>query len=675
MVKKQLLAMKQLFATETMVRMVKEDKGTPYKRSWSYGYSEEYQLYDRYLFFDAVVQDGILKVAAFTRKHIACGKIAPQFEIYISKSEGKWTTYADGRWLSAKIDNLNYDLDVGWHHGNHPWQSERAKKVVNDYFGTDSLPIRVAVLDWQNDMRKEEVKKKARSITDRIDSIMENVPELPKDFDNWVVRSAFAPNKCLFYKYGTKEGYCTACEKEVNVGKLYNDTLVKCPSCGKKVVARAWKKQKSVRNRKWIGIIQPLMDKSGYVLRMFDCVILRYQENEWRMGPAGFSEEYRIILNTEFERREWFQYGEFKSTGIRRWNRPQDISGYGGYYSSPYVDDDVVLYHRNIKRLRKGTFMEYIPWEQLLKAQEGHFSHVTRELYSMRKYPQVEYLIKAKLYNLAKEVLKSYSVPKGMDMSGRRLWEMLNIPKEQLKDCMGMNIKHRELLILKKANEYRVKITMEQLREVAVYLDENLAKKLFKYGHWERMYRYIREELEGKARQVADYIDYLEDLEFLRIPVTKAELFPKGFQTVHQNVAMQRQEKEDELKKKDISKKNLEFQMLLPEVREIYGMENETFAVVIPTCKEDFQVEGRNNHNCVGGSYFDKMLQRKCVVFFLRKKENIEEAFCTVEMKGSEIVQCRAVRNSTAPPEAMAFMDKLAKEVEQRIWKKAQAAV
>lgn len=203
MVKKQLLAMKQLFATETMVRMVKEDKGTPYKRSWSYGYSEEYQLYDRYLFFDAVVQDEILKVAAFTRKHIACGKIAPQFEIYISKSEGKWTTYADGRWLSAKIDNLNYDLDVGWHHGNHPWQSERAKKVVNDYFGTDSLPIRVAVLDWQNDMRKEEVKKKARSITDRIDSIMENVPELPKDFDNWVVRSAFAPNKCLFYKYGT----------------------------------------------------------------------------------------------------------------------------------------------------------------------------------------------------------------------------------------------------------------------------------------------------------------------------------------------------------------------------------------------------------------------------------------------------------------------------------------
>ena len=111
---------------------------------------------------------------------------------------------------------------------------------------------------------------------------------------------------------------------------------------------------------------------------------------------------------------------------------------------------------------------------------------------------------------------------------------------------------------------------------------------------------------------------------------------------------------------------------MLPGIEEIYSMENDQFKVVIPTCKEDFQVEGRMNHNCVGGSYFDKMLKGKCVVFFLRKKENIDAAYCTVEMNGSSIVQCRAVRNNMAPPEAMKFMELVAKEVQKRIEKKQE---
>ena len=673
MIKKQLLTMKQMCATETMIRMVREDRGTLYKRRWSYGHSEEYMLYDRYLFFDALVQDGILKIAAFTRKHIAQRILQPQFEIYISKTEGKWLTYSNGRWLTAKIDNLPYDLDRGWDHGNHPWQSEKAKNIVNEYLETDSLPIRVAVLDWQNQMRKEDVKKKARSITDRIDAIMESIPELPKDFDNWVINSAYAPDKCLFYKYGTSEGYCTACENEVAVKKLYHNTETKCPRCKKKVIARAWKMQKTVSRRKWIGIIQPLLDKTGYVLRMFDCQIKRRQENDWRMSESGFYEDYRIILDKEFNKREWFQYAEFKSTGIKRWNRPEDINGYGGYYG-PTVNDEVVLYHKNIKKLRKGTFLEYIPWEQILKAKEGHYCRPIEVIRNMRREQCAEYLIKAKLYELARSVLKGYGTEK-LNKSKKRVWEIMNIPKEQLKGCIGMDIRYRELCVLQVANKYGVKITMEQLREVAVYLDARLSQNLFKFGHWERMYRYIEEELKGESRQVADYIDYLEDLEYLKIPITKSELFPKNFQTVHQNVAMQRQEKEDELKKKELCEKNMEFQKMIPEVAELYEMENDTYKVIIPTCKEEFQEEGRNNHNCVGGSYFDKMLEGKCVVFFLRKKEHIDESFCTVEMKGSEIIQCRAIRNGVAPAEAMEFMNKLAKEVAKRMQKKAKVAV
>ena len=92
--------------------------------------------------------------------------------------------------------------------------------------------------------------------------------------------------------------------------------------------------------------------------------------------------------------------------------------------------------------------------------------------------------------------------------------------------------------------------------------------------------------------------------------------------------------------------------------------------MVLPECKEDFNREGRENHNCVGGSYFDKMLEGKCVVLFLRRNDEPEKAFCTVEMNGTRVVQCRAIRNSDPPQEVKDFMERYRREVEKRIMRK-----
>lgn len=677
MKKKELLMMKFLCATEDMKEMVRMDTGEEQTRHYAWkGITEKYMTYKHYLYFRAIAQNDILKIACFTRKDIARREYVPVYEIFISKSEEKWLTYSvrDGRWLGAKIDHLSFDLGEGYRHGNYPWQSESTKKIVNEYLGTECLSVRAAVLQFQNEVRKEQCAKKARSITDRIDGIMENVPDLPKDYDDWVIKSAFSKDKCLLYKYGTKEGYCTACEKEVQLKKkLYHDEWTKCPACKKEVTAKSWKKQKYLRSKRWIGILQRLEDRSGYVLRMFDCVIKRTLECDWKMTESGFWEDYRIILNNNFAQTEFFQWGESKRTGIKRWNRPEDIKGSGcGCYYAPSISDECILYHRNIRKLRKNTFMEYVPWEQLLAGKQGCYCHPIREIKNIRRHPQVEYFIKAGLKKLAYKILETGVILENLDFTKKKPWEVMKLPKEQMKRCIEMDVSYKELEILQVANKYHLNVSNEQIRFYGKYLDKDLSDTLFKYGHQERIYRYIQEELKGESRQLGDYLDYIRDLEYLQMRIGKAELFPKGFQTVHHNVAMQRLERENKLAKMELSEKNLEFQKLIPAVEEIYSMENEHFKIVIPTCKEDFQVEGRMNHNCVGGDYFDKMLNGKCVVFFLRKKENIDEAFCTVEMSGSSVIQCRATRNSVAPPEAMEFMKQVSKEVQKRIEKKQE---
>lgn len=675
MIKKELLSMKKISATKEMQEMVKNDIGEEARKRHYDGSIERYWIYKRYLYFRAIVQNNLLKVACFRREDIARKILEPIYEIYISKSEEKWLTYSvrDGKWLTAKIDNLEFNFGRGAYHGNYPWQSEETRKVVNQYLDTEHLSVKAAVLYFQNETRKEIAKRKERSITDRIDGIMENVPEFPKDYEEWVINSAFSKEKSLFYKYGTQEGYCTACESEVRVkDKLHHLQETKCPKCKKEVTARAWKKQKNVTSWKWIGILQKLEDRSGYVLRLSECKIARNLEDDWRMGFSGFWEKYRIILDNNFVQREYFEWGEQKKTGLDRWNRPQDIKrNYYGYYA-PSVREECILYHRNIKRLRKETFAKYIPWEQLLAKKQGCYCYPIKALRNMKRKPQVEFFIKAGMIKMAYKILETDGTMKYLDFNKKRLWEVMKIPKNQMKQCTEMDISYKQLEIMQVAYRNNMKLTNEQLKFYGKYLDEDLASTLFKYGHQERMYRYILEELNGDGKQLADYIDYLRDLEYLRIPAGKTELFPKGFQTVHYNIAVQRQEKENEIAKMELCEKNMEFQQLIPMVQEIYSMENEQFKVVIPTCKEDFQVEGRMNHNCVGGTYFDKMLNGKCVVFFLRKKENIDEAFCTVEMRESKVIQCRATRNSIAPPEAMEFMEQLAKEVQRRIEKRAK---
>ena len=92
---------------------------------------------------------------------------------------------------------------------------------------------------------------------------------------------------------------------------------------------------------------------------------------------------------------------------------------------------------------------------------------------------------------------------------------------------------------------------------------------------------------------------------------------------------------------------------------------------MIPTCKKDFTEEGQQNHNCVGGIYFDKVVEKRSVVVFLRKKEDLKQSFCTVEFdtKGN-VLQNRAKYNHQAPEEAVAFINKLSKKVKKEIAKK-----
>lgn len=670
MKKQELRAMKPLYATQKMMELVREDTGTQKETLHTYAPSVKYMEYKYNLYYRAVIENNILKVAVFTRKQMAAGEQMPQYEIYLSKEENTHLTYAvrEEKWRTGKINTLNYDtgrLPYGTS-AKKPWVSETDKKKINEYLGTGNKEAKEAILTFQREVAKDRLTKKYKSELEGIDAVMDVVPELPKDFDKWILDQGFINERYLIYQYGDKNhsALCTHCGKTVHLKERpKHNQMTVCPACKSEAWMKAWKKQKYLSDKKKIGIIQNLTDGSGYILRLFDCKLKRKQENGYRLDFAGCWERRRFKLDNHFVPIEYFEWGEYKNTGVTRWCHELN---HGMYYWH-YQDGECVLYTRNLKRLRKGTELQYVPVEVLFRHNPGCYCDPTDMLRNMLRYPQMEYLIKAGLYRLAWELAAGRG-REVVDWNKKKLWEAMKVTKEQLHFCIKINIGARGLEVLQIANEYRVSLTERQLQFFEIEIGPGLVGNIFQYGHIEKFYKYLVTLIQNKEK-CGDYIDYLEDMEYLQIPPTEDVLFPKNFQQTHQRLALQRREKEDAVRKMEIAEKDKLLQAMFPELEEIYQFEDGQFCIVLPTCKEDFNREGRENHNCVGGSYYDKMLKGQSCVMFLRRKEEPGKAFCTVEMNREKILQCRAVCNSEPPEEAKAFMEKFSKEVARRIRK------
>lgn len=77
---------------------------------------------------------------------------------------------------------------------------------------------------------------------------------------------------------------------------------------------------------------------------------------------------------------------------------------------------------------------------------------------------------------------------------------------------------------------------------------------------------------------------------------------------------------------------------------EKYIPENEEYTIVIPESVYDFVEEGNRQHNCVA-SYAPRVVNEKCLVFFVRKKEEPDMNYITAEYNYGKLYQIREKNN------------------------------
>ena len=659
--------LKPLKASTQMIRACNTD--IPVKREiyrkgtvWNHKY---------YKFYDAAVENDVLKVGIWQRCYLRAPGQRPDFTIYIDRKTGKWMTHSSDGWSKAKIINLNFEEQEGEIFGSWNWNTTHALKAVTEYLDMPAATIQEAVRKYQT---KDNTigQKYHRNELCEIDEFMEAVPEAPKGFNNdWLIKTGFKSITSLMYHPGREvtEAYCTRCQTVVQIkDKPKHLKKTKCPHCRAEATYRSWNKQQSIEETKNVGILQRLKGRDEYCLTRYSIRLIYRKNNDYREPEIEQGRVERFSLSSGFYWRDTYEMDEYKRTGVFRWRK---ASAHGMGYSYYYASPSCVLYEKNLDSMMKDTDLKYIP---LGKVFEGKYLSIKDVLMTIDdNHDTIEKIIKAGLNNLLDAIVHgAYGIRSEINTSGIKLKDVLRLDQQKTKMAVSMDCTLTELKVLQAAQAARMSVDETLVREVAKYAKRRGPDDICLFLQRKNLRKTLNylnkiQQENGVAPEIAlrDYEDYLGQLARLKIKADKKNRFPANFYHVHEELSQIIREEDEKIEKATLREKNKILRKVVAEVKNDYETRSNTFMIVWPRSKADFTKEGQSQHNCVGG-YFEQCVKRQTTVFFLRRKEEPKKPFCTVEFKDGKLIQCRTKYNRDAPEDAMKYMEKIEKHYKRQ---------
>lgn len=702
-----LLDKKPLAATAAMLETARKDTGTVKKAERWYDDSYEYTEYETRFYFRAVVyaDRGLLEIDLFTRKDLAAGMKQPGFRIFLDREKKDFISWnmREEKWSSAKIDMLEPGDDryrYSYRGRNHA--TKETLRVVNRYLKTGCmLDVEMAVLYFQAKIRKLELSKKHRLVTDIIDGYMDMVPgKLPADWLKFINDRALEHS--IFYERKKKTGFCTHCRLHVPVpADVRHNMPGRCRGCGGSITYKSWNKQKHMSYRTTAALLQKCTDEGHYVYRQFSVYVSAERDKSY-MPEISAREHYRQIflikgVNSMVNSARAYEWGTFKTTGIDRWCEAGTVShgiipgGGDGYARS-------VLYTGNITRMLKDTGLRYVPAADIIKSVGRERINVMAVLNDMQMHFPYEALWKMGMRRFVQDRILRGGTP-GMAHTEHykgnpRPWEYIKLTKEGMKQAVRLDAGDRQVRILQLAAEAGVKLTDGQAEWLDRHMGVHTVMNYFNVQTPHRIMRYLREaagvESCGSGRDnmlLHLWTDYLYTARQLGWDLhDRSVFFPQDIQRAHDEAAAAFAICKD---KADAEKMKIKDAIMYGNAREIkkaFCYRDSKYMIRIPGCFLDFKHEGNAQHNCVA-TYYDRAVKGECIILFIRRRKAPNESFCTVEIQNDGgkfvIMQNRAAYNRDAPEDAKAFMrkavgeaqkiaDRMAAEDEKRIRVKAE---
>lgn len=530
---------------------------------------------------------------------------------------------------------------------------------------------------WIKQTRQEMKKRSMEKRGELMDEDYRLCPEaLPEGLIDYIRREVLPEDRVIIYKRGNVNGICTVCGTQVHArGRRFTQSAyATCPNCGARVICVLEDGCAFAANYiENIVAVQKGTDGETVFFRQW--LLHRDNSARWEHIEDFLQETVRYAIRGN-KTAKWQKQGKesyymrTERYELDEWTRWQDNRIYDGSY---------FFYPGGIEEALSGTAMQYADLEGYLE-EKRHNRNPIYFLEYHAKYPVIEFLWKAGYRNIVHNRIF------GMDRENRNaiLWE-----RKKLKECFRFPLRILKLMPpeewslndIQRVNDlwerYGGKITDTEIQLVLESkVDIQLWSGATPYANAGRILKYIKNQTDKREEKNPDrriisqndtarvYRDYLQECEQLHIDLQDKEiLFPKDLTAAHNRTMEQ---VKFEKNKADQEK----FQKAVEKLENFAWSEGEFF---IRPAREQMELtaEGKALHHCVGG-YIRRMAEGETAIFFLRKANEPDKPFYTLELQKKRVIQCRTEHNASYDrnPDVKNFVDMWMEKVVKKGGKK-----
>lgn len=623
---------------------------------------------------------------------------------------GEYETYyiKTGIWRQTVLQTLcEYDATHYWYYdldGNIPINSEADKKLIKEL-----LPERFSTMEpltrikhKENDYNSNQRESKESRRLERIRNLMDKIPPLPKDFNEWIVKTASGDRDYAFYDKDSERWSCTACGKDGNAGKFkrpdgkkvrHNDHIT-CPYCGKTIQAKT--RTHAIQLKTNAAVMQDI-DSDRSVVRHLDIRITW----ERRGHKIELSEAVRVFPFRNHKKLACDIYYNQFDRGFE-WNSPWDNRGCFDIKNPVNRRmNEEYLYPEGIEAALEGTCYE--AWKRTFRqlAEAGKKLEYNRLMWAQSNkglINMVEYLFKGRFNRLLQETTRKVSCwtceyygPLYKD--GETIEEVFNLSDRQIinriRECDGGE---NAVQWMRWAEETGKKIDQETLGWLT---SENIEMANLSFVQAQMSPRQVmnyvkRQQAEGyagrRARAVLEqWADYLDMCRQKKKDTTDEMVYrPRELKRRHNELVeemrkerMLEQLKRDEKANEEMARKMAEkypgAEKILEEIRDKYDYQNEEYMMIVPRSLVDIAIDGSALHHCTGWSerYYERIMQRETYICFLRRKAEPDIPYYTIEVEpGGTIRQHRSyLDEEPGVEEIRGFLREWQREIKNRLTK------
>lgn len=639
----------------------------------------------------------------------------------INIDTNEYATLERNTWKIKKIESaLNTNNDEGWYYltsyisrdfiRKKGRMSKEDEEQIRKLLIGENSPYRrnwnvlelISELELEYQRGKRAVVEMNR--VQKVKAVMDKVPDIPAGIKEWINQRELGGQDFMLKDRETNLWTCSSCGKEseeqeirtTEGKKAKNNNIVICPRCGKEIQFLTRKKTVDVITH--FSMAQPI-DEEMSVMRHFKAEIFCEPKQK---KDISIEEEVRIIMLKDehsFSKEDAFSQRRICDIYYEQYYKPTYVPD-GGHHEGCFdnksnpankAEYQGYLYDEGIEEAFKNT--AYEEWTRIFKQMSMagvklNYNRLMVTQDDMNMIGVVELLFKGRFIKLLRETSneisywsKAYCGP--LRLSGSSIEEVFNIGDRQKINRIRDKDGGRNMLEwMRWSDNNRQKISDKTLQWLlSNELDPADMKWVKCRFSMEQAMNYIERQKKesypgiSTKRVISQYNDYMNMCNRLHKDTADEMVYrPRELKRRHNEAVAEIERLNAQLKADEYSKKFKEAEQVLKTIKEKFEYVGEGFFIKVPERIVDIIAEGNYLHHCAGATdrYFDRIKSNETYICFLRKTEEPDLPFYTVEVEpGGTIRQHRGMFDEEPELEVVKpFLKEWQKVIRKRMSKK-----